>query len=216
MKQASRYWTRASFAFLAFVFLGYVVKFYPEQLVGFDSSIQETVRGNLSPALTQFFNHLTIIGNPEVQIGLVVVTVLVLFGVKWKAEALWLAVNGSLAGLLIVGLKAIYVRPRPSLTHLVEAGGFSFPSGHSLGSMLIFGTILVIICQRVKKAPVRWALLAILSLLIGLIGLSRIYLGVHYPTDVLAGFVLGFGILNLGFPSYDKKRFEWRFQSKQR
>ena len=52
--------------------------------------------------------------------------------------------------------------------------------------------------------------------MIALVGLSRIYVGVHYPTDVLAGFTLAFGLLNVIYPTYDRIRFEWRFQSKQK
>lgn len=216
MKYSSHYWIRASFAFLIFVFIGYTVKFYPQHLVDFDSPVQAAIRGNLPSVLTSFFKGITIIGNPEVQIWLVLATVLVLFLLKWKAEAIWLTVNSVMAGLLIVSLKAVYERPRPSLSHLVEAGGYSFPSGHALGSMLILGTLLVIVTQRLKTGLLGRLLQFILASAIILVGLSRIYLGVHYPTDVLAGFILGFALLSLSYPTYCHKRFEWRFQSKQK
>ncbi|MCC9726261.1 phosphatase PAP2 family protein, partial [Streptococcus agalactiae] len=86
---------------------------------------------------------------------------------------------------------------RPTLTHLVFAGGYSFPSGHSMGTFMIFGSIIILLQYYMPKSI--WNLLCqgTLGLLIFLIGLSRIYLGVHFPTDVLAGFILAYGILNL-------------------
>lgn len=210
------FWLRSSFAFLLFVFLGYVVRFYPQNLVTFDSQIQTFVRGSLPEFLTAFFKTVTVLGNPEVQIGLVVVLFLFFYLIKgWKIEGFYQVFNGLMAGLLILVLKNLYQRPRPSLEHLVHAGGYSFPSGHSLGAMLIFGTVMIVLRQRFKGRS--WLPLVQLALagLIILIGLSRIYLGVHYPSDVLAGFALGYGLLNLTYPIYDQKRFEWRFQGKQ-
>lgn len=216
MKHRQVYWTRASFGLLLFVFIGYVVKFYPQQLVAFDTALQVAIRGDLPDILTALYRGITMIGNPEVQAVTVPLLGVVFVLKKWKSEAIWLAVNGILAGVLILALKPIYARPRPSIQHLVEAGGVSFPSGHSLGAMLIIGTLIIIVYQRLREGMTRQLVLLSLGLLITLIGLSRIYLGVHYPSDVLSGFLLGYSVLNIGFPIYDQKRFEWRFQSKQK
>lgn len=215
MKHKQTYLTRASFSALIFVILGYTIKFYPEVLKGFDSSIQELIRGNLPQRETDFFLQLTILGNTPVQLAIVLLSSIILYFKKWYSEAVFMMGNGALAAIAIAGLKRLYQRPRPSLTHLTYADGFSFPSGHSLGSMVILGVILIIIHQRLKHKQLKISLQILLSTTIFLIGLSRIYLGVHYPTDVLAGFTLGFGILNLTFPFYDSIRFKWRFQNKQ-
>ncbi|HES0494615.1 TPA: phosphatase PAP2 family protein, partial [Streptococcus pyogenes] len=75
---------------------------------------------------------------------------------------------------------------------------------------------LLIICyQRLHSKLLQFVTSMIFIILILVIGLSRIYLGVHYPSDILAGFVLGFGILQFIYPFYKKKRFEWRFLLKQ-
>lgn len=217
MKNKQLYLTRASFAILAFVMLGYVVRFYPEQLVVFDQPIQSAIRGSLPNFLTSLFKSITLVGNTSTQVILVLaISAFLYFVKKWKVEAGLVALSGVLAGVLIVVLKNIYDRPRPSIEHLVHADGFSFPSGHSLGAFLIFGSLLIVLHQRLEKSWRKTVFEALLVLLIAFIGLSRIYLGVHYPTDVLAGFVMGYGVLNLLYPFYDQKRFEWRFQAKQK
>ncbi|MFC3927143.1 phosphatase PAP2 family protein [Streptococcus caprae] len=217
MKNKQTHFTIASFACLIFVMLGYVIKFYPETVASFDMTIQSAMRGDLPAGLTTFFSTITVIGNTLTQVILVVVAFLALyFWKQWKAEGGFVAVSGIAAACFILTFKYIYRRDRPSITHLVEAHGYSFPSGHSMGTMLIIGSLIVIVHQRMKAGLARTFCELLLACLIGLIGLSRIYLGVHYPTDVIAGFTLGFGVLHLIYPFYDQKRFELRFQGKQK
>lgn len=216
MKHKHTHYTYASFALLLFVALGYMVKFYPEALTGFDSNIQTWVRGGLPAGLTRFFKTITMLGNTPVQAIIAIVAVILLYLRQYKSEAIFVGASGLLASILIVSLKYIYQRPRPSITHLVHAGGYSFPSGHSLGTFMILGAIAIVLTQRLVKKAAKTAVYGITGLLIFLVGLSRIYVGVHYPTDVLAGFTLAFGLLNAIYPTYDRIRFEWRFQSKQK
>ena len=216
MKHKHTHYIYASFALLLFVALGYLVKFYPEALTGFDSNIQTWVRGGLPAGLTRFFKTITILGNTPVQAIIAIVAVIWLYLRQYKAEAIFVGASGLLASILIVSLKYIYQRQRPSITHLVHASGYSFPSGHSLGTFMILGAIAIVLAQRLAKKESKIAVYGITGLLIFLVGLSRIYVGVHYPTDVLAGFTLAFALLNAIYPTYDRIRFEWRFQSKQK
>ena len=216
MRNKQFYLLAASFAALIFLMLGYVVKFYPDLLTAFDSSVQEAVRGDLPRGLTAFFRTVTTVGNTGTQAIIAICGVYFCYAKKWYAEAGFVTINSLLAALCVLGLKYLYQRPRPSLSHLVYAGGYSFPSGHSLGSLLIIGSLIVIIHQRMKKRTLRLVFELLLSVLIAVIGLSRIYLGVHYPSDVLAGFIFALGILSLIYPFYDQKRFEWRFQGRQK
>ena len=216
MKHKHTHYIYASFALLLFVALGYMVKFYPEVLTGFDSNIQTWVRGGLPAGLTRFFKTITILGNTPVQAIIAIVAVIWLYLRQYKAEAIFVGASGLLASILIVSLKYIYQRQRPSITHLVHASGYSFPSGHSLGTFMILGAIAIVLAQRLAKKESKIAVYGITGLLIFLVGLSRIYVGVHYLTDVLAGFTLAFGLLNAIYPTYDRIRFEWRFQSKQK
>ena len=135
---------------------------------------------------------------------------------KWYSEALFLGSNLVLTGLLVLLLKNIYQRPRPSILHLVEEKGFSFPSGHSLASTLVLGSLIIIIGQHVKNKTALYCLQGFLVLGIVTIVVSRIYVGVHYPSDVLGSMILGLAVLQFEYPLYDRLRFQWRFTGKQK
>ena len=216
MKNKQSYLTKGSFALLLFVILGYMVKFYPEQLVGFDSPIQTWLRGDLPAFLTTFFKLVTSLIDP---LGIIIwVSALSLFFLykKWKLEAALLAGNLILHGILIKLIKLVYQRSRPSLSHLVEEGGYSFPSGHSMATAIVVGSLIIIVQQRMQNQHIKRLVQGLLLLFILTIMASRVYLGVHYPTDVIGGVLMGFAILNIEFPFYDKLRFQWRFKGKQK
>lgn len=93
---------------------------------------------------------------------------------------------------------------------------FLFPSGHSLAVTLLIGSLIIIVGQRVKDRTVKLILQILLGIYLVSVIISRVYLGVHYPSDVLASLCLGLGILFIEFPFYDKLRFQWRFTGKQK
>ncbi|MCC9748390.1 phosphatase PAP2 family protein [Streptococcus agalactiae] len=182
---------------ILFFSLGLVIKYWPDTVIAFDQTIQESVRGQLPNLSTRFFKLITVIGNTVSQIAIAIMSVTFCYLKKWYPQARFIAVNAIISGICILSLKLIFQRVRPTLPHLVFAGGYSFPSGHSMGTFMIFGSIIILLQYYMPNSI--WKLLCqgILGLLIFLIGLSRIYLGVHFPTDVLAGFILAYGILNL-------------------
>ncbi|HFH7892633.1 TPA: phosphatase PAP2 family protein [Streptococcus agalactiae] len=188
---------QAFIAIILFFSLGLVIKYWPDTVIAFDQTIQESVRGQLPNLSTRFFKLITAVGNTVSQIAIAIMSVTFCYLKKWYPQARFIAVNAIISGICILSLKLIFQRVRPTLTHLVFAGGYSFPSGHSMGTFMIFGSIIILLQYYMPKSI--WKLLCqgILGLLIFLIGLSRIYLGVHFPTDVLAGFILAYGILNL-------------------
>ena len=216
MKDKQTYLTKGSFALLLFVILGYVVKFYPEQLIPLDSSIQTAIRGDLPAILTTIFRGITRLIDLPIVISWAILLTAIFYLKKWKTESLLVAGNLSLAGILIVSLKHLYQRPRPDILHLVEEKGFSFPSGHSLAVTLLIGSLIIIVGQRVKNKTVKLILQISLGIYLVSVIISRVYLGVHYPSDVLASLCLGLGILFIEFPFYDKLRFQWRFTGKQK
>ena len=197
MKNKQTFLTKGSFALLLFVILGYVVKFHPNYLKDFDSLIQITLRGDLPHTLTFFFSSVTsLINTPVIMTWVAVLAGFFLYK-KWWSEAILLIGNLALTGLLVAFLKNIYQHSRPAIQHLVEEGGFSFPSGHALASTLIFGTLLIIVSQRIKSVQTKRILQSLMIVMIFIIMTSRVYLGVHYPTDVLGSFLLGVGFLHV-------------------
>ena len=215
MKDKQTFMMKGSFALLLFMIIGYIVKFYPEMLVGFDQPIQTAIRGDLPETLTLLFRAITHLIDIPVIISWVLIVAFIFYRKQWKMESYLMLGNLTLAGILIVTFKNIYQRPRPEILHLVEEKGFSFPSGHSLAVTIMVGTLIVILSQRIKNTVWRKIVQILLSLYIVSVLVSRIYLGVHYPSDVIASLCVGIGVLFMEFPFYDKLRFQWRFKGKQ-
>ncbi|MFS9374299.1 phosphatase PAP2 family protein [Streptococcus infantis] len=216
MKDKQTFMMKGSFALLLFMIIGYIVKFYPEMLVSFDQPIQTVIRGDLPETLTLLFRAITHLIDIPVIISWVLIVAFVFYRKQWKMESYLMLGNLTLAGILIVTFKNIYQRPRPEILHLVEEKGFSFPSGHSLAVTIMVGTLIVILSQRIKNTVWRKIVQILLSLYIFSVLVSRIYLGVHYPSDVIASLCVGLGVLFMEFPFYDKLRFQWRFKGKQK
>lgn len=216
MKDKQTFMMKGSFALLLFMIIGYIVKFYPEMLVGFDQPIQTAIRGDLPETLTFLFRAITHLIDIPVIISWVLIVAFIFYRKQWKMESYLMLGNLTLAGILIVTFKNIYQRPRPEILHLVEEKGFSFPSGHSLAVTIMVGTLIVILSQRIKNTVWRKIIQILLSLYIVSVLVSRIYLGVHYPSDVIASLCVGLGVLFMEFPFYDKLRFQWRFKGKQK
>ena len=116
-------------------------------------------------------------------------------------------VTFDLVGVTVINqaIKHIVRRPRPNVLRLVEEDGYSFPSGHSMVSMAFYGIIIYLVYKNVSNKYLKWLLIALLSLLILSIGFSRIYVGVHYFTDVAGGFLLGLAYLIIYINIYNKK-----------
>jgi hypothetical protein len=107
----------------------------------------------------------------------------------------WFSVRVAAVALSSLGLmftlKFLFKRPRPLEPLLQQARGMSFPSGHALMSVTFYGLLIYIIYKTQKGKPFKWPAIISLIILIQLIGFSRIYLRVHYATDVLAGYMIG-------------------------
>ena len=216
MKDKQTFMMKGSFALLLFMIIGYIVKFYPEMLVSFDQPIQTAIRGDLPETLTLLFRAITHLIDIPVIISWVLIVAFIFYRKQWKMESYLMLGNLTLAGILIVTFKNIYQRPRPEILHLVEEKGFSFPSGHSLSVTIMVGTLIVILSQRIKNTTWRKVVQILLSLYLVSVLVSRVYLGVHYPSDVIASLCVGLGVLFMEFPFYDKLRFQWRFKGKQK
>ncbi len=135
---------------------------------------------------------------------LLALTVLLFIFIKDKKVGMSIAVNlGLITGLNLL-LKQIVQRPRPIEYRIIDEVGYSFPSGHSMVSMAFYGFIIYLIYRYVTNKHLKWSAIAVLSILIIAIGVSRIYLGVHYTSDVLAGFLISISYLIIYVSAVDK------------
>lgn len=144
-----------------------------------------------TPLLTKIFLIITSLGSPYVLI------VLTLLSFLLKDKKLSFIITGNLGLITIINqaLKFIVKRPRPSDLFLVVETGYSFPSGHSMVSLSFYGLLIYFIYKYFKNKKLKISLITLLSLIIVLIGVSRVYLGVHFVSDVVSGFLLSLSYL---------------------
>lgn len=159
----------------------------------FDDSVLLWMNSHASPWLTGLALDVTALGAGTV-VWLVAIIASVFLWVsrhRWSAALLWVSILSS--GLINAVMKLIFERPRPQLFpwRVPYAGLSSFPSGHSMTSMVCYATLAYLIIRLEPTPFLRRFTLAVAALIVLSIGLSRMYLGVHYPTDVLAGFMTG-------------------------
>ena len=128
-------------------------------------------------------------------IFIILLTVILIAVIKNKKIGLSILANLAIITILNQLLKRILQRPRPTEYRIIEESGYSFPSGHSMISMAFYGYLIYLIYKYVENKNVKWILISLLSVLICLIGISRIYLGVHYTSDVLGGFLISISYL---------------------
>lgn len=163
---------------------------------GFDVSVQKIVFSMGTENLTIFLKGITYLGNWQT---IVLISVLLLLIKKTRISiGIPLSLAAAFSTTFYHYAKIFYGRPRPSVDlHLIAQGGLSFPSGHAMTGLVFYGFIIFFVCKKEKKNRVDKTLFFGLAILIFLIGFSRVYLGVHYPTDVLAGWLMGTSILLL-------------------
>ena len=172
-----------------FTFLYLIKLITADTISNFDNFIYNYVKKLISPQATSFFKVITERGNFTVMIPIIII--FYIFN-KDKSFNRYFTINlvSVFASNFIV--KSIVRRDRPIDINLIIENGFSFPSGHSMVSFAFYGFIIYYLYYTDLKKPLKYGLMTFLSILILLIGLSRIYLGVHYASDVFGGFLLAF------------------------
>ena len=143
-------------------------------------------------SLTPVFKIITWFGSATCLIPL---TIILFITIKNKKTGLLVGANLIIITILNQALKIIVQRPRPTEYRIINETGYSFPSGHSMVSMAFYGFLIYLIYKNIKNKYFKISLMLILSILIIMIGISRIYLGVHYTSDVCAGFLVSLSYL---------------------
>ena len=199
------YYISGAITTLAFLILALFVKIdFTHGPFPFDRPIQTWA----SSGLTYFFSHMTNIFGDKGGIIVAVLLALVLYLLfKQKEATIWFAATVVLSLALNTVIKVIIGRERPDIHRLAafaNEAGKSFPSGHSIFATIIFGSIFFICLGKLKNRSSKILLGILCIILIALIMFSRIFVGVHYPSDTIGGFLEGISILLLTYPTYIK------------
>jgi len=194
----------------ALALFGYLAReVWRRQTIRFDASVRDAVHAWASPALTYIMTGITWLGSVLVFVALGAVIVWRLLAAGRKHAALILVIAAFGAELLDQILKLVFQRARPEPFFGLHAMGYSFPSGHTISSCCFYGVLAAILTARRRSLLFHvavWTAAALLSLAIGV---SRIYLGVHYPSDVLAGYsaaIIWVAAMRAGYEIWLKRR----------
>lgn len=174
----------------ALIFFGWLTdQVFEGDALHFDEATREAVHQLASPAMTVVMRFFSFIGS-TLMLTIGTTIVVVLFAIRrWGREAKLFAVTMIGGSLLNITLKLTFKRSRPiPFFDLWPPETYSFPSGHSLMSAVFFGALAAILSGRIKKKRVRTMVWVLATCMFLVIGFSRIYLGVHHTTDVIAGF----------------------------
>lgn len=161
-------------------------------VVATDRRVLNLVATLRTPHLDSVMYALTYLGNVRTIVALTLVAVIVALLGRRRLDAVLVVFTVVGSGLFFEAVKLLVHRPRPPLEDArIVQGGFSFPSGHSTIAATFYGTLAFLLIRLLRSEPLRVLIGVVAGLLIAAIGLSRIYLGVHYPSDVLAGWAAG-------------------------
>ncbi len=157
----------------------------------FDSTVRAMVHAYATPALTQVMQAFSFLGSLDFLLGLFLFLIAIFLTMKLKRSAIWFTVSVVGAQILDAILKLAFHRARPMPFFGTDPASYSFPSGHAMTSVCFYGVLAGLLSAHVHSLRARILIWTASGMLIAGIGLSRIYLGVHYPTDVIAGYLAG-------------------------
>lgn len=188
-------WKRISLLIVFTLVFG-IIAFFHESRLGkwIDNEVYEFIYSSESFITTSIMLGATKVGEVWAMLCISLLLVAYLMLKRHKIEALFFALTMALSGILNPALKNIFDRERPTLLRLIDITGFSFPSGHAMGSTAYFGSSIYLLNrlnQGNSKGNSKGILIGLCAAMILLISISRVYLGVHYPTDIIAGIIGG-------------------------
>jgi undecaprenyl-diphosphatase len=154
----------------------------------FDAVVRNAVHQLTTPGLTHLMQAFSVLGSVAVSTALSLLAICALIYSHQARTAALVAITMLGAGVLDLALKHTFHRARPIGFFGISPSSYSFPSGHALGSLCFYGVLAAILSARVRGRAARFCIWIAASILVTLIGFSRIYLGVHYPSDVIAGY----------------------------
>lgn len=193
-----RYYFIIGLFIILFILMTYLV--VSNKTTNFDTTIYNYLFSMRNNFLDIFFKSVTVFANTLTIIILVIILLLLIN----DRSRYTLGITTIATVLSNQGLKYLIKRIRPDHLRLIKQGGYSYPSGHSMISIAVYGFLIYYVYKHIENKYLKIFLILILTLLIISIGLSRIYLGVHYPSDVIGGYLLAFPILILVVKEVEK------------
>ncbi|MBB6022050.1 undecaprenyl-diphosphatase [Paenibacillus sp. JGP012] len=191
------HWTsKISFSLLAAAlslcaFIGIALSISDNQIHRFDDVLISWIQGMESPGMTRWMQFFTWIGSGRQVVIITILAMLVLYlYLGHRRELLFLASVLVGSTLLNALLKVAFGRARPTIHRIIEISGYSFPSGHSMASFSLYGGLAFLIWKHIPSFTGRVFMMVASAAFILTIGMSRIYLGVHYPSDVVGGYFI--------------------------
>lgn len=172
-----------------YIFLELADEVLEKESIFFDSIITNFIVSFRTPQVTEFMLFISFLGGQYFLILAILLTILLLWKQHKKDAIMFGFIFLSGVGLNLL-LKEIFQRPRPDEPLIIESL-YSFPSGHSMNSFVFYAALTYFVFLHMKNKKVGMLLSLLAGLLVFLIGISRVYLGVHYPSDVIAGFLAG-------------------------
>jgi membrane-associated phospholipid phosphatase len=157
----------------------------------FDGFVRTAVHQLATPGLTRLMQVFSFLGSVVAVTAMCLAAICVSLYYGRTRTAVMLATTMAGVAALDVALKHAFHRPRPVAFFGAAPSTYSFPSGHALGSLCFYGMLAAIVSARVRGQAAKFFVWMAAVLLVGIIGFSRIYLGVHYPSDVIAGYCAG-------------------------
>ena len=163
-----------------------------ESIAKFDNNIFDFVSSLRSDTVTSYFRFFTKIGDVKGYLIIVALSIIltIVFFKKWK-YTIQIIIVLALASVSNLILKRVFERSRPDIEQLVIAESLSYPSGHAMSAMAFYGFLIFLISRFKWNIVPKIALILLLIIVILSIGISRIYLGVHYPSDIVGGYIAG-------------------------
>ncbi len=192
-------------ALLCFAYVAYQIS--AAETLPFDTAIRQWAYARRNPGLNRVMIAITYLGNWQT-VSLMGIFLLMVKSTRKTMGIPFVIVSLSSTAVYKL-VKGIFERPRPDLSvRLIEQGGYSFPSGHSMNGLVCFGILIYLIRRYCKNKKLANALSALLGFLILAIGCSRVYVGVHFPTDIIGGWSLGAAYLCAAIIVFEKIRGE--------
>lgn len=191
------HWTsKISFSLLAAAlclcaFISIALSISDNQIHRFDDVLINWIQGMESPGMTRWMQFFTWIGSGRQVVIITILVMLVLYlYLGHRRELLFL--TSVLVGSTVLNalLKVVFGRARPTIHRIIEVSGYSFPSGHSMASFSLYGGLAFLIWKHIPSFTGRVFMMVASAVFILTIGMSRIYLGVHYPSDVVGGYFI--------------------------